>query len=48
MVGASKGGLIKSASVISERLFQTLREAGAELDTPLAIYFAVDSDTSLW
>jgi hypothetical protein len=47
VVGASKGGLIKSASVTSVRLIQTLREAGAELDTPQANRFAADSDASL-
>ena len=47
MAGASKGCLIKIASVTSVRLLQTVREAGAELDTPQTDRFAADSDASL-
>ena len=47
MVGASEGGLINCASVTSVCLFQTLGEAGSELDTPEADSFVADGDASL-
>jgi hypothetical protein len=47
VVGASEGGLRKSTSVTSVCLFQTLGEAGSELDTPETDRFVAYGYTAL-